>query len=198
MEPRTLVPIPTLPPLDFAVSEEDQTSFRLDWTPQVSNDCLFRNWTIEVQLDTHCISGSGYTTCTPVLNQNWTIVPSCTLTTRTEVNCKAYNLQSYSFYAVRIKEGCSDATAESAYLRWFKLRVSIVSVSGFSVSRFSVLFLTLFFLISNRRVSEKLFRDSKYHLRRLRHHSGGDLACTRDTLSVFQITVSHALLAILL
>ncbi|CAE8635735.1 unnamed protein product, partial [Polarella glacialis] len=122
MEPRTLVPIPTLPPLDFAVSEEDQTSFRLDWTPQVSNDCLFRNWTIEVQLDTHCISGSGYTTCTPVLNQNWTIVPSCTLTTRTEVNCKAYNLQSYSFYAVRIKEGCSDATAESAYLRWFKLR----------------------------------------------------------------------------
>ncbi|CAE8650804.1 unnamed protein product, partial [Polarella glacialis] len=115
MEPRTLVPIPTLPPLDFAVSEEDQTSFRLDWTPQVSNDCLFRNWTIEVQLDTHCISGSGYTTCTPVLNQNWTIVPSCTLTTRTEVNCKAYNLQSYSFYAVRIKEGCSDATAESAY-----------------------------------------------------------------------------------
>eukprot|EP00931_Biecheleriopsis_adriatica_P043742 TRINITY_DN24996_c0_g1_i1.p1 TRINITY_DN24996_c0_g1~~TRINITY_DN24996_c0_g1_i1.p1 ORF type:complete len:5363 (+),score=854.82 TRINITY_DN24996_c0_g1_i1:99-16091(+) len=113
MLPRTLIPIPTLTPLDFTISEVDHESFRLTWTPQVSNDCRFRNWTVEVKLVTHCVSGPGYVNCTDVPDQPWEISPSCVLKERSINTCVVYNMQSYSFYDVKMRERCSDRTAES-------------------------------------------------------------------------------------
>eukprot|EP00434_Breviolum_minutum_P006979 symbB.v1.2.006157.t1/scaffold360.1/size220131/11 len=112
--PRTLVPVPTLTPTNFRVYDIDHESFRLGWEAPVSNDCRFRNWTVEIQLAIHCISGDGYTNCTDVVGAPWIIPSSCIVEERSITSCQVTGLKSYSFYNVKMRERCSDGTAESA------------------------------------------------------------------------------------
>eukprot|EP00439_Symbiodinium_sp_Y106_P066121 s834_g10.t1 len=109
--PRTLAPVPTLTPLNFKVNETDHQSFRLSWEAQISNDCRFRNWTIRLVI--HCIAGVGYTNCTAVEDQPWEIPGTCVIEGRSVTSCKVHDVKSYSFYEVKMRERCSDATAES-------------------------------------------------------------------------------------
>ncbi|CAE7891102.1 unnamed protein product [Symbiodinium necroappetens] len=112
--PRTLAPVPTLTPLNFKVNETDHQSFRLSWEAQISNDCRFRNWTVEIRLVIHCIAGVGYTNCTAVEDQPWEVPGTCVIEDRSVTSCKVHDVKSYSFYEVKMRERCSDATAESA------------------------------------------------------------------------------------
>ncbi|CAK9086158.1 unnamed protein product [Durusdinium trenchii] len=111
--PRTLVPVPTLTPSQFEVYDVDHQSFRLSWQAPASNDCRFRNWTVEIQRAIQCISGPGYTNCTDVENDPWTIPSSCVIEDRSITSCQVYGVTSYAFYNVRMRERCSDGTAES-------------------------------------------------------------------------------------
>ncbi|CAE7548399.1 unnamed protein product, partial [Symbiodinium natans] len=112
--PRTLAPVPTLTPLNFKVNETDHQSFRLSWDAQVSNDCRFRNWTVEIRLIIHCIAGVGYTNCTAVEDEPWEVPPTCVIKDRSITTCKVYHVKSYGFYEVKMRERCSDGTAESS------------------------------------------------------------------------------------
>lgn len=112
--PRTLVPVPTLTPTNFVVYEIDHQSFRLSWEAPVSNDCRFRNWTVEIQLAIQCVSGPGYTNCTNVVGESWITPSSCVIKDRSVTSCQVTGIQSYSFYNVQMRERCSDGTAESA------------------------------------------------------------------------------------
>ncbi|CAJ1453895.1 unnamed protein product, partial [Effrenium voratum] len=111
--PRTLVPVPTLTPTNFQVFDIDHQTFRLSWEAPVSNDCRFRNWTVEIRLIIHCVSGNGYTNCTAVEDQPWTVPSSCVIEDRSITTCQVHDVMSYAFYDVRMRERCSDATAES-------------------------------------------------------------------------------------